>query len=48
MSEETFYKVAADKNDDGIIQGNKVGKKAIGYLKPVFSIPTSGATITEW
>ena len=48
VSEETFYKVAADKNDDGIIQGNKVGKKAIGYLKPVFSIPTSGATITEW
>jgi len=48
VSEETFYKVAADKSDDGIIQGNKVGTKRIGYLKPVFSIPTTGATITEW
>ncbi len=48
VNEETFYKVAADKRDDGIIQGNKVGEKAAGYLKPVFSIPTTGATITEW
>jgi len=48
VSEETFYKVAADKRDDGIIQANQVGTKAVGYLKPVFSIPTTGATITEW
>lgn len=48
VSEETFYKVAADKSDDGIIQSNSVGEKTAGYLKPVFSIPTSGATITEW
>lgn len=48
VSEETFYKIAADKNDDGIIQENQVGNKEIGYLKPVFSIPTTGATLTEW
>ncbi|MFT6408788.1 MAG: hypothetical protein ACJAQ6_002210, partial [Arenicella sp.] len=48
VSEETFYKVAADKRDDGIIQGNTVGNKEVGYLKPVFSIATSGATITQW
>jgi len=48
VSEQTFYKVAADKRDDGIIQGNKVGEKLAGYLTPVFSIPTTGATITEW
>lgn len=48
VSEEAFYKVAADKKDDGIIQSNQVGKKARGYLKPEFSIATSGATITEW
>ncbi len=48
VSEETFYRVAADKNDDGIIQENKVGTKAAGYLEPVFSIPTTGATLTEW
>jgi hypothetical protein len=48
VDEETFYKVASDKRDDGIIQANTVGKKEEGYLNPVFSIPTSGATITEW
>ena len=48
VSEQTFQKVAADKRDDGIIQENTVGKKELGYLKPVFSIDTSGATITEW
>lgn len=48
VNEETFYKIAADKRDDGIIQANTVGKKAAGYLKPEFSIPTTGATITEW
>lgn len=48
VNEETFYKVASDKSDDGIIQNNKVGRKLAGYLKPEFSIPTTGATITEW
>ncbi len=48
VSEESFLKVAADKRDDGIIQENIVGTKALGYLKPSYRIPTSGATITEW
>ena len=48
VSEETFSKVVADKGDDGIIQNNTVGRKAVGYLEPEFSIPTTGATITEW
>ena len=48
VSEEVFYKIAADKRDDGIIQGNKVGVKVAGYLEPVFNIATTGATITEW
>lgn len=48
VSEESFFEIAADKRDDGIIQGNKVGVKKAGFLKPVFSIPTTGATITEW
>jgi len=48
VDENTFYKIAADKKDDGIIQSNQVGKKLRGYLKPEFSIATSGATITEW
>ncbi len=48
VNEETFYKIASDKQDDGIIQDNKVGVKRLGYLKPDFSVPTNGATITEW
>lgn len=48
VSEETFLKMKVDKEDDGIIQDNTVGEKAIGYLEPQFTIPTTGATITEW
>jgi hypothetical protein len=48
VSEQTFQKIAADKRDDGIIQGNQVDKKAIGYLQANFSVATTGATITEW
>lgn len=48
VSEEAFQRVAADKRDDGIIQGNQVGEKALGYLTPNFSVATTGATITEW
>jgi len=44
----TFNKVAADKQDDGIIQANIVGDKLAGYLSPQYRIATSGATITEW
>lgn len=48
VNEETFFKVAADKKDDGIIQQNQIGEKLVGYLQPKFSIPTTGGTITEW
>jgi len=48
VNEQTFYAVSADKQDDGIIQNNVVGEKQIGYLEPKFSVPTTGATITDW
>ena len=48
VNEQTFYKIAQDKKDDGIIQANKVGHKPVGYLQPQFTIPTTGATITDW
>ncbi len=44
----TFNMVAADKQDDGIIQANIVGDKPAGYLTPNYTIPTTGATITNW
>jgi len=48
VSEDIFYTIAADKQDDGIIQNNVVGQKKRGYLEPSYSINTSGSTITEW
>lgn len=48
VDEQTFEGVAADKQDDGIIQGNVIGRKQRGYLAPDYDIPTSGAVITEW
>ncbi|MCH2190321.1 MAG: DUF6384 family protein [Gammaproteobacteria bacterium] len=48
VNEQTFYKIASDKQDDGIIQANKVGYKNSGYLKPEYIVPTTGATISEW
>jgi hypothetical protein len=48
VSEETFEAVAADKRDDGIIQGDIVGAKQVGKLDPEYRIPTTGATIVDW
>ncbi|MEA3640413.1 MAG: DUF6384 family protein [Lamprobacter sp.] len=44
----TFERVAADKGDDGIIQDDLLGAKAPGELEPRYSVPSSGAAITDW
>jgi len=41
VDEETFEAVAADKRDDGIIQGNLVGEKPRGQLRPSYVIRTA-------
>jgi hypothetical protein len=48
VERDVFQRVAADKQDDGIIQSNQIGAKKIGYLQPQYSIATSGASITKW
>ena len=48
VDEETFNRVAADKRDDGIIQNNVVGRKRRGVLEREYTVPTTGAAITEW
>ncbi len=48
VNEQTFYQIASDKQDDGIIQSNVVGEKKVGFLQPEFSIATTGGTITQW
>lgn len=40
--------VKADKDDDGIIQNNIVGRKERGRLEPDWRIATQGGAITRW
>jgi hypothetical protein len=44
----TFEQVAADKQDDGIIERDRFGHKSRGYLVPRYEMRTSGAAITQW
>jgi hypothetical protein len=48
VDEATFERVAADKRDDGIIQSAVVGAKKRGALAVEYSVPATGAAITEW
>lgn len=48
VDELTFESVAADKQDDGIIQNNVIGQKSRGRLEAEFAIPTLGGEILEW
>ncbi|MDZ7628846.1 MAG: DUF6384 family protein [Parvularculaceae bacterium] len=43
-----FFKVAADKQDDLIVQDDVVGKKPKGTLAPQYDVPTAGGAILEW
>ena len=48
VEKAVFERIAADKQDDGIIQQRRFGTKQSGRLKPDYRIPTSGAAITQW
>lgn len=48
VSEADFNRVAADKQNDQIIQKAEVGEKPRGALSPVYSIETDGGAILEW
>jgi len=48
VDEDVFQRIAADKQDDGIIQQRKFGVKQSGQLQPDYLIPTTGAAITRW
>lgn len=48
VARSVYQRVAADKQDDGIIQMRRIGSKNSGFLEPKYSISTSGATITSW
>jgi hypothetical protein len=44
----TYDKVAADKNDDGILEDNVLGEKPRGALKPVYEMDVMAGAITSW
>ena len=48
VAHSIYRQVAADKQDDGIIQKRRVGVKKSGYLEPEYSIATTRAKITSW
>lgn len=48
VDRSVLTKVKADKDDDGIIQNNIVGRKERGRLEPDWTIETRGGAITRW
>jgi anti-sigma-K factor RskA len=48
VSQATFNRVRADKEDDGIIQNNRVGEKRKGFLEPEYTVPVQGGAILSW
>ena len=48
VDKRVFNRIAADKQDDGIIQNRRFGKKRRGYLEDEYSIETRGGMITDW
>ncbi|WP_251359636.1 DUF6384 family protein [Kangiella sp. TOML190] len=43
-----FDQIARDKRDDGIVQNNIFGSKAVGVLEVDYRFPTTGKAITRW
>ena len=48
VPQQTYETVRDDKLDDGIIQERILGIKRRGALKPVYSMPVLGGSITKW
>jgi hypothetical protein len=48
VDQPTFERAVADKQDDGIIQNNVLGRKRRGVLEREYTVPTTGAAVTEW
>lgn len=48
VPEGEFFRVAADKQDDLIVQNATFGRKPKGTLTPHYDVPTAGGAILEW
>lgn len=48
VPESVYNSVAADKQDDGIIEHNIVGLKQFGFTDVDYTIPVLGGAVTRW
>jgi len=48
VAHSVYQRVAADKQDDGIIQKRRIGSKKSGFVEPKYTIATAGGKITSW
>ena len=48
VPQSVYDAVAADKQDDGIIQRNQVGHKSFGFLDVDYALPVLGGAVTRW
>ena len=48
VGQDQYDRIRLDKQDDGIIQGNRVGEKRKGFLKPEYALPATGGFILDW
>lgn len=48
VPEAEYNRVGEDKQDNGIIDSDVIGKKQRGRLQPAFDIPVAGGYITAW
>ena len=48
VPEAVYNAVVADKQDDGIIQNNEIGRKSDGFLEVEYNVPVSGGAVTRW
>ena len=48
VDKATFDRVAAEKQSNGMVVNDILGRKARGELEPAFDTPVPGGAITEW
>lgn len=48
VPKSTYDAVAQDKQDDGIVQNNRLGQKARGKLDIDYTLPVQGGMISRW
>ena len=48
VPESVYEAIVTDKQDDGIIQNNELGRKSDGFLEVEYNLPVLGGAVTRW